>query len=715
MIVLLVRVINILYLKKNNMNKKLLLILSLGALSNINAQKSSKVQNQITKNQNYLEQRFDRYIQKNANNSGKVNYSDLKSRLAAFAGKIPVYNQTDDNRANISANVLPLQNGSLPGLDGVAIEGVGMNILVMDGGKIFEKHREFGADALGVVETQRIFDKEAEPTSYSSHATNVGGIIGAKGVGNFGAPFGLSAAKGVLPKVDIDSYSFATTQLGNNYTKLNSAVTANISNHSYGINLGWSYRTSPEKGYYWVGNLDLNNQDTYSGSYYQNDQFYDLIVYANPNHIVVKSAGNYFGDGPNGVLPNFKFDNITETYIPFAPTDVLPPENCSQGYNCIGWGSLAKNIIVVGASEQLASADNLYTSSADVVKSSYSSAGPRKDGAIKPDISAVGSNHVVAGYTTSTKYNSYSAGNGTSYSAPVVSGVAGALTQITRNLTSDQSFVYKADEMKVLLTHTANEAGNPGPDIWFGWGFVDATNGAKLIMDKIGGYAIFERNLKQSGVVYSKEVFGKEGEQLKATISWIDPAAEPFQTDQDLQSNNASRLINDFDLRIVDTTDNTVFFPWKLDIANPMANAIKGDNTVDNIEQVVLDNPVKGRKYRIEVSNKGTLVNDGGIATPQNYALIVTGLGEEINMSTAVADILKTIAVYPTKTKDNINVVVPMQGKKSITIYDMSGKTVLSFDAKPVQTIDLRKLQNGIYLINIQTENGVISKKVIKE
>jgi GH24 family phage-related lysozyme (muramidase) len=45
--------------------------------------------------------------------------------------------------------------------------------------------------------------------------------------------------------------------------------------------------------------------------------------------------------------PKFKYDNATDKYVAFADTDELPPANCSQGYNCIGWGSLAKNVIIV--------------------------------------------------------------------------------------------------------------------------------------------------------------------------------------------------------------------------------------------------------------------------------------------------------------------------------------------------------------------------------
>jgi len=664
------------------------------------------------------QEKFEQTLLKNTAKTDAEAVKDEQSRLAGFAGEIPVFLQTDDTRANRSANVVALQQGTLSGLNNTPIQGSGMNILVMDGGKIFDKHNEFGASE-GVITTQRIFDKENGTVAYANHATNVAGIIGAIGVGSFSAPYGANAARGVLTKVNFDSYSFSSTALGTNYQKLAAATTANVSNHSYGVNLGWvritagnTTTTYPNVGYYWVADYTLNAEDTYSGSYGTNDANFDAIVYDNPNQIVVKSSGNYYGIGPGSSDAKFKWSGSQGKYVPFEDGDVIPAANCSQGYYCIGWGSLAKNVIVVGATDQLTTANNIYTTSTDVVKASYSSAGPRRDGAIKPDVSAVGSNHLVAGYTNSTTYNTYYTGNGTSYAAPIVSGIAGAVTEINRNITGNSSFTYKSNEMKALLTHTANEAGNPGPDVWFGWGFVDATKAAQLVIAKNQNKAIFERNTLSSGVVYSKEVEALNGTPLKATISWVDPAAVPFTSSNDYQNNHSSKIINDLDLRIIDTVDNTIYYPWKLDVSNPRANATKGDNLVDNVEQVLIDAPVAGRKYRIEVSNKGTLVNDGGNAANQDYAVIITGYD---TATLAVTDLsLQAVSVYPTKTKDIVNVVIP-EGSKTISVYDMAGKQVLSVNAKSYQTVDLSKLPNGIYLFNIVTEKGKISKKVIKE
>lgn len=702
------------------MKKAVLFLLGLACFDLLNAQnvklneyfKAESVQNQ---------KKFDKLF-KNTTSRKSVSKSstEKKSDLAGFLENTPLFWKSDDRRANLSANVSDLQNGTVNGnAIGKNIDGSGLNIIVMDGGRVFEKHREFGANANGVVATERVFDKELGTTSYSNHATNVSGIIGAIGYGSFASPYGTSAAKGVLPKVNIDSYSFSTTPQGSNYEKIENAIGANISNHSYGINLGWEYETASsgdngEGWYYSFDNYSTNPDDTFSGSYYTQDANFDKIVYSNPNHIIIKSAGNSFGDGPSGSsLPAYKWDSSSNSYVAFSNGESIPSNNCAKGYYCIGWGSLAKNIIVVGATDQLATADYKYSNSNDVVKSSYSSAGPRKDGAIKPDISAVGTDMLIAGYSSPTSYTTYYSGAGTSYSAPVISGISGAITQLNRTITGNSSFTYKSDEMKALLAHTANEAGvNPGPDVWYGWGFADASKAAQLVIDKKNNKVIFERNSLTSGVKFIKEIYAIANEPIKATISWIDPAAVPFTTVGDLFNNNASRLVNDLDIKIIDTTNNNIYYPWKLDVNAPLAAAAKADNTVDNIEQVLIENPIAGRKYRIEISNKGTLVNDLNSPSPQNYTLIVTGLDSASLSTTEQAE--KLVTIYPTKTKDVVNILIPKAGK-SIEVFDISGKSVLRTSAKNYQTIDISKLPNGIYIINVKTDNNIISQKIIKE
>ena len=179
------------------------------------------------------------------------------------------------------------------------------------------------------------------------------GIIIAAGVNgsiNFGStisPAGTS--EGVLKNANTSNFSFRETNLGTNYQKLANTNDINISNHSYGVNVGWILVKNSDgsnKELRWYGNYSMNNLDTFSGSYLSNDQNFDAIVYSNPNQIVVKSAGNYFGTGPGMYpsLPKYKLDISTGNYVLFEANEVLPEDNCSQGYNCIGTGSLAKNV-----------------------------------------------------------------------------------------------------------------------------------------------------------------------------------------------------------------------------------------------------------------------------------------------------------------------------------------------------------------------------------
>lgn len=690
------------------MNKAVIFLLGLGMTSAVSAQKQDRLAQKLERDRIENQQKIENYISKQGReNFTETEIAEMKATVAGFIDGRPYFWQTDDLAANRSANLVNLQNGSYTGLNGLPIDGEGQNIMVMDGGRVYDRHVDFGASSTGVPPAvPRVFDMEGGTVGYNFHATNVAGIIASEGIAN-------SNDIGVIKKAKINSYSFNTTAQGTNYQKLASSPNANISNHSYGIVRGWRQEGA---NWYWEGDYNLTPTDTWSGAYVSNDATYDAIVYDNPNQIVIKSAGNYFGDGPSGSYVN-AFKNVNGSWVPFTPSDVIPANNCSDNYNCIGWGSLAKNLIIVGATNRLATLGQLYTQPSDVVKAGFSSAGPRKDGAIKPDIAATGVSMVMPTYTSSTNYTAVSTSQGTSYSAPVISGIAGALTHVQRNLSGNASFMFKADEMKALLMHTTNEAGpNPGPDVWFGWGFADASQGAQVLIDNAANKNIFSRNVLTSGTPNNRVVVGQAGSPLKATISWIDPEGVPFTNSNDMWQNRTPRLINDFDLRIIDMVTNEVTYPWKIDALNPMAAATKGDNVVDNIEQVLLENPVAGRQYRVEVSNKGTLKDDSGAPMPQFYALVVTGYDFNATNQLSVKDIdpKEGIAVYPTITSDYVTVVNPLKMGR-ITMHDMSGKMVLNVKAKDTQMIDMTSMPKGVYLINIETEHGNVTKKVIRK
>lgn len=252
----------------------------------------------------------------------------------------------------------------------------------------------------------------------------------------------------------------------------------------------------------------------------------------------------------------------------------------------------------------------------------------------------------------------------------------------------------------------------------FGWGFADAKKAAEIIIGKKNNTHTFVRNTMTSGSKFTKDFVVSGNEPMKATISWVDPAAKQFTTDNELQNNTASRLVNDLDLRIIDTTTNEIYYPWKLDINNYMGAALKGDNIVDNVEQVLIAKPIAGRTYRVEVSNKGTLKNASGAASSQDYALIITGYSGAGNTPIGT---IKEIDVFPTVISDKVNNVLTVYlptGGKQIDVYDASGrlaKTVTVPAGAITQTISFNEMSKGLYTINILTSNVSISKKVIKQ
>lgn len=608
------------------------------------------------------------------------------------------FEQTVDVRANQMVNIDQLQNGII---SDYILDGENIEIAIYDQGKVYSDHNEFRP-----LPDLRIFDLEPNTLSLSPHTTAVCGIIGAEGYYNYN---GInSASKGVLPKSIIKHAGFSQTVNGDRFSKM---ILFNnyISNHSYSTNNGWTYGTLSSLGegyYYSVDSSIFNNPDnTIFGAYNTIDYSFDRLIYSNKNFIVIKAAGNDYGKGPGPNDPKFRWGEFG--YTSFSDLDVIPSSNCNNGAYCLSNGSLAKNIIVVG-SVNLYNGNSSIITPDNIIKSDFSNVGPRKDGAIKPDLVAVGANVIVLTHSGPTWMEPSS---GTSFSTPIVTGIIGSLTQLKRLLLNDENFNFRADEIKALLTHTTMEAGNfEGPDNWYGWGLIDAKAAAEFILAADEGLVNLEKKTKISGEDYEKIIVANPNEKIKVTLSWIDPAAVPLSSTSDRIEDVSSKIINDFDLRIVDTVTNEVFFPWKLNLNDVTGAAIKGDNTVDNIEQITINNPIAGRAYKVIVSNKGNLINELGLEEDQNYVLLTQG-GTEHILSNNIIDKKIELNIYPTWVENFVNIETDLQ-LIEVNIFEISGKLIQNYKEKK---IDLSYLKRGVYIINIRTEKGVYSKKIVKK
>jgi subtilisin-like proprotein convertase family protein len=296
----------------------------------------------------------------------------------------------------------------------------------------------------------------------------------------------------------------------------------------------------------------------------------------------------------------------------------------SGGLDKLVGNKVAKNVLTVAWADNANIAQDGSLTSVDI--NSGSSQGPTDDRRIKPDITGNGT-----GLTSpiSTGNTSTGSSSGTSMAAPNVTGTLLLLQQHHKNVTN--SFM-RAATLKGLACHTADDAGEIGPDPYFGWGLLNAKRAAETINNNGLTSWISEERLNQ-GQTYTITVRSNGGSNnpLVASITWTDVPGEA-NNGQRLTPNDPFRsLVNDLDIRV--TRNGTTFFPWKLDSSDPSFATRTGDNNVDNVELVRINNPDAG-DYVITITHKGNLVTGG-----QNYSLVVTGIASSFALVPTSQDI----------------------------------------------------------------------------
>lgn len=297
----------------------------------------------------------------------------------------------------------------------------------------------------------------------------------------------------------------------------------NITNNSYGANLNSCY---------------------YFGMYDGNSQYIDEQVLGNNSLLHVFAAGN------SAVI------------------------NCSGYPN--GYGTVAghyqpsKNVLVVANMGKTETTFN-----------SYSSIGPTKDGRIKPEITAVGSDLIATGNN-----NNYYSNTGTSMASPNVAGAAGLITEFYEGIYAAKP---ASALLKAVLINGADDVGNPGPDFKFGFGLMNVQNSINILQNQ--SWIKDSINTNQTKAI--NLTIPANVAKLKVLLYWHDAVGNPIAS---------KMLVNDLDLKIHNTATGDIL-PWVLNhnLANVTDNATRGIDRRNNVEQVTLDNPVAGN-YEIIVN-----------------------------------------------------------------------------------------------------------------
>jgi len=493
-------------------------------------------------------------------------------------GGMPLYYRTYNlNSAKTIATDQVWDGGGL-GLD---LSGAGVVVGVWDAGKVRITHQEFGGRA-------RVMDGSEEE---DDHGTHVAGTIAAAGV--------RPAARGMASKSTIESFDW-----NNDNGEIESSASSGllISNHSYGIAQGFEYNFNKDRWEWW-GDTDISESEDYKFGFYGTDaRTWDQTAYENPKYLLVKSAGNDQGDGPAPGGTHYVWSNGGWV----VSNDVRETDGGSDGFDCLGTGSTAKNIMVVGA---VADIPEGFKQASDVELASFSSIGPTDDGRIKPDIVA---NGLSLNSASSGSDQSYTNKSGTSMSSPSIAGSMALLQQHYRNLYG--TYMYSS-QLKAAVFHSADDPGNKGPDYTYGWGLMNTARAAELISSAPADNFFYDtlRNQEVKEYIF----FSRGMEDAKITIVWTDPAGQSPGVQLDPSD---KILVNDLDIRLTRQVDQHVFRPWILDPGFPSRAAKTGDNSLDNVEQILLEDAMSGF-YTLRLSHKMSLSGEG-----QAFALVVSGL-----------------------------------------------------------------------------------------
>ena len=107
----------------------------------------------------------------------------------------------------------------------------------------------------------------------------------------------------------------------------------------------------------------------------------------------------------------------------------------------------------------------------------------------------------------------------------------------------------------------------------------------------------------------------------------------------------------------------------------------------------------------------------GWLLITQFLARTVTIVFPNIAVSSEEIITAEELRLFPNPTTDQVRIESTQSRIENIQVFDATGQLVLSHlaTAKHQETIDLSAYANGIYFIQIRTDKGITTKKVIKQ
>jgi hypothetical protein len=399
-----------------------------------------------------------------------------------------------------------------------------------------------GVDSTNVHLIGRVTDvlRNASPGSRNGHGTFVAAT--AAGQCPHRDTFGFSYALGVAPQarlINLPLDGLASFGGGNPASTIRDAVR----NEARFINNSWSYEHSE------------------GGLYTSSEWLYDRSV---RSAVVINGA-------------------------PTPAVIVFAAGNSGSASSSVGNPASAKNVITVGATLSYRVSNTGLGGNINNV-AGFSSRGPTADGRIKPEVVAPGQNvtstaPLIGGLPIDSLHT---LANGTSFSAPTVTGTAALISEWWSQQNNSQ--LPSPAMIKALLINTAQDirgssfsnGARPIPNTDEGWGRVNLeslfTPGATrtfvdqdVILTEVG------QQLQIRGTVVDP------GKPVRITLVWTDPAALP-------STGSNPALVNDLDLMV--DAGGQIF--WGNQFVAGLTVAGGGPDRVNNVENVFLSAGTSG-------------------------------------------------------------------------------------------------------------------------
>ena len=132
------------------------------------------------------------------------------------------------------------------------------------------------------------------------------------------------------------------------------------------------------------------------------------------------------------------------------------------------------------------------------------------------------------------------------------------------------------------------------------------------------------------------------------------------------------------------------------------------DYIIDTWETVDLIEVFAGGASKVSMRFESSDIGDFGMNTPAYIA--IDNILWEAPLSIAEAN-ESDFTTYPNPVQDKLVLKGP---KGTISLTTMSGRNILEFAHNTNSSIDFSALPSGVYVLNIATDNGTVTKKIVK-